>query len=385
MDQELIKAKHQEIFGEPPELIVYAPGRINLIGEHTDYSEGYVMPMAINKGIMLGISGIKESKVISVYSIDFDKKMTSMYSDLMKSSIDWFNYPLGVVKVLRKHGHDFSGVRISFTGDVPQGAGLSSSAALEISVAFAIQTLYKLEIPGADLAKICQQAEHEVVGVKCGIMDQYISRMAEKDKCLLIDCRTLEYRSVPLSLDSASFVITNSNVPHKLSSSDYNKRVGECMEAVKILSADKPGLFLRDYDIEDYEKNRDLFTSDIRKRVFHVISENQRVLDAEKALTNNELKVFGELMNKSHNSLKIYYEVSSPELDWLTDLARNTEGCYGSRLTGGGFGGSTISLMENSAIDSYKAKLDPYKAKFGYEAEVFISNPMAGAHVIWSA
>ena len=251
----------------------------------------------------------------------------------------WFNYPLGVIKILRKNGLEFTGVRITFTGNIPQGSGLSSSAALEIAIGFAIQQLFELDLSGPDLAKAGQEAEHEYVGVKCGIMDQFISRMGEKGKALLLDCKTLEYRLVPLNLKTAKLVITNSNVPHKLSSSQYNQRVSECNEAVKILSTLKRGTSLRDFTLADYEKVRTAIPESIRKRAFHVISENQRVLDAEKALNSGNLKQFGILMNQSHESLKVNYEVSLPELDWLTDTARKIPGCYGSRMTGAGFGG----------------------------------------------
>jgi galactokinase len=334
-------------------------------------------------GINVAISRIPNSNVISVYSLDFQKKMTAMYSDLMKSSVDWFNYPVGVVKILQKQGYKFEGMRITFTGDVPQGAGLSSSAALEIAVGFAVQTLYNLDLPGPKLAKICQQAEHEVVGVKCGIMDQYISRMGEAGKALLIDCRSLEYRLVPLPLGTAKIIITNSLVKHKLSASDYNQRVDECEEAVKIMSIKKNGKALRDFTKEDYDKYRDLLQPTVRKRAFHVISENDRVLEGEKALNAGNLKKFGELMNQSHGSLKTFYEVSSPELDWLVEAAQNTPGCYGSRLTGAGFGGCTVSIIEAAHVAEYKAKLKGYSDKFHKVPDVYESSAMQGVHVLW--
>ncbi len=383
MDLENLKVKHEEIYGESPDLIVHAPGRVNLIGEHTDYNEGYVMPVAINRGISVAISKIPGSKVLAVYALDLQKKMTSLYSDFARSTVDWFNYPVGVVKVLEKKGYKIDGVRITFTGDVPQGAGLSSSAALEISVAYAIQILYNLDISGPDLAKICQQAEHESVGVKCGIMDQYISRMGEPDKALLIDCRTLEYRPVPLPLGTAKLIITDSKVPHKLTNSLYNQRVMECEEAVKMMTNTGDEFYLRDFTMDNYREVKDLMLPAVRKRAFHVLSENERVLNAEKALNSGDLKAFGQLMNESHESLRVYYEVSSPELDWLVAAAQSIEGCYGSRLTGAGFGGCTISIMESSAIDAYKAKLSGYKEKFGFGADIYETDAMKGVQVSW--
>jgi galactokinase len=384
MDLSLIKKKHEEIFGTPAELIVHAPGRINLIGEHTDYSEGFVMPVAINMGITVAISKNLDAKMISVYSMDFDKKMVTLYSDLMKSNQEsWFSYPVGVTKILQKN-HSFEGIRITFTGNIPQEAGLSSSAALEMAVAFAIQTLYNLNISDVELAKICQTAEQEIVGVRCGIMDQFISRMGKADEAMLIDCRSLEYRSIPFQLKKAKLLITNSNVPRKLISSEYNQRVIECEEAVKILASEKPGTHLRDFTLEDYEKARDFLQPTIKKRAFHVISENNRVLAAEQALKAGDLKKLGELLNESHESLRIYFEVSCPELDWLTDMARTISGCYGSRMTGAGFGGCTITLLENKAVAEYEKKLAEYEQKFGFKAVIYETVPSKGVHALWS-
>ncbi len=379
---DLLKKNHAEIYGESPEIIIFAPGRVNLIGEHTDYSEGYVMPVAINMGIYLAISRIPDSKVLSVYSLDYKKKMVSMYTDLVKSQENWFNYPLGVVKTLLKHNFDFPGVRITFTGTIPQGAGLSSSAALEVAVAFGISQLYNLSIPKVKIAQICRQAEHEIVGVNCGIMDQYISLLGEPNASLLIDCRSLEYRKVPLNLGSAQLVITNSNVPHKLSNSKYNERVQECQEAVKILKIAKPGEYLRDFSFDDYTEHKDSMPETIQKRAKHVITENARVLKAESALQTGNLTEFGRLMNESHLSLQQDFEVSSPELDWLTEAARSLKGCYGARLTGAGFGGCTVALMETSAIPQYKEKLKMYTEEFGYKSVVYEVDPEMGVHLI---
>ena len=237
MNLEELKKVHKEQFNEDPEIISFSPGRVNLIGEHTDYSEGFVMPIAIEMGIWVAISKNSEADdLISVYSIDYKLKFAQYYSDALPQDYEWFKYPMGVVLMMKEAGYKVGGLRITFGGNIPQGAGLSSSAALEVATAFGIQNLYGYNIKGPDLAKICQKAEHVVVGVKCGIMDQYISRMGEDKNALLIDCRTLEYRLVPLNLGSMKIVITNSNVPHKLSSSLYNTRVAECHEAVKIMN-----------------------------------------------------------------------------------------------------------------------------------------------------
>ncbi len=378
----LLIDKHKEIFGEVPELIVHSPGRVNLIGEHTDYNDGFVLPIAISLGIDLAISRIQDSEVISVYSIDKEKKIVSLYAYLMKStgSDEWANYPIGVVKVLQKHGHKFGGVRISFTGSIPEGAGLSSSAALEIAVAYAVQQIYKLKIKDKDLIKYCQQAEQEVVGVRCGIMDQFTAKLGKAGNAFFLDCRTLDHRYIPLKLKSAEFIITNSNVHHKLVRSAYNQRVNECEEAVKVLNEVKPGKSLRDYNLDDYEKAREFFTPEEKKRAFHVITENNRVIDAEKSLKQGNLKKFGQLMNDSHESLKSYFEVSCAELDWLVETAQKIEGCYGSRMIGAGFGGCTLTLIEKKTIPEYISKLKAYQENFGLTAITYKVTPSNGVH-----
>ena len=384
MNLEELKKVHKEQFNEDPEIISFSPGRVNLIGEHTDYSEGFVMPIAIEMGIWVAISKNSEADdLISVYSIDYKLKFAQYYSDALPQDYEWFKYPMGVVLMMKEAGYKVGGLRITFGGNIPQGAGLSSSAALEVATAFGIQNLYGYNIKGPDLAKICQKAEHVVVGVKCGIMDQYISRMGEDKNALLIDCRTLEYRLVPLNLGSMKIVITNSNVPHKLSSSLYNTRVAECHEAVKIMNETNQPKFLRDFTIKHFEAYKSFFTKTIANRALHVINENQRVLDAEKALKAGDLKKFGELMNQSHDSLRDLYEVSSPELDFLVEIARSIPGCIGSRLTGAGFGGCTVSIMEESAIPKYKEKLSEYTKKFTYKPEVYITVPKKGSQILW--
>jgi galactokinase len=379
---DLIKKMHNETFGEDPHLIAHAPGMVNLIGEHTDYSEGFSMPMAIDMGITLGISQIPNANVVAVYSMDYDKKIVSNYENLLMSNEDWFNYAVGIVKILLNHGYSFSGIRISFTGDLPQGVGLSSSAAIGVAVGYSINELFNLKIPKTELAQMCQEVETKVVGVKRGIKYQFISLMGEEGKCLFVDCRKLEYRSIPMKLEGAKLVITNSNVPHKMSNPQYNEKVHECEEAVKILSVSKPGTHLRDFSIEDLEENKKTLTQDIWKRALHVISENQRVIDAEKALNNNDLSAFGTLLNESHASLKNNYEVSSPELDWLAETAQTMKGCYGSRMIGSGYGGCVITLMEETQLQKYMDKLKEYEEKFGFKPVIYEVTPQKGAKII---
>ncbi|WP_457558382.1 galactokinase [Candidatus Harpocratesius sp.] len=382
METELVKKKHQEIFGCDPEIIVFAPGRINLIGEHTDYSEGFVMPMAIEMGITVAVSKIPDSSVIAVFSIDFDQKMVALYSDFSRSKANWFNYPMGVAKILQKKGYNIGGIRITFAGNIPQGVGLSSSAALEVAVAFAIKNLYSLDISNTDLAKICQQAEHEVVEVQCGIMDQYISLLAKRNTCMYLDCRSLKYELIPCNFAPYHLIITNSNVLHKLSQSKYNERVSECTEAVKILNSSDQKKTLRDFSLVDLEKMKAIIPENIKKRARHVILENERVNKAKEFLTSNDFESFGKLLNESHASLRDNYEVSSKELDWLVETAISIKGCLGSRMIGAGFGGCTIGLFTDEALSEYKKKLGEYEEIFGNRAVIYESIPSDGAHCL---
>ncbi|TFH26444.1 MAG: galactokinase, partial [Promethearchaeota archaeon] len=260
---------------------------------------------------------------------------------------------------------------------------LASSAALEIAVAYAIDQIYKLKIPGLELAQICQQAEHEVVGVRVGIMDQYISRMGKANTALFIDCRTLKSEYIPFDLGSAKIVITNSNVPRRLATSKYNERVFECQEAVKILESNGKVQTLRDVSVEDFETLKGLLPEPLNNRVLHVISENARVLQAKDLLKSKNLEGFGKLLQESHQSLKDDFEVSCDELDWLADAANQTPGCYGARMVGAGFGGCTIALLQENAIKEYKKKLEDYETKFGIRAVTYDTLPMDGVSIIW--
>ncbi len=383
MQVDKVNQSFKKEFGGPPEKIVFAPGRVNLIGEHTDYSEGFVMPIAINKGIFLGIRKNDYKNKIRAYSIDFDQKREIKFEQIQKTKTGWFNYPIGVVKELIKENYTFGGFDLCFTGNLPQGAGLSSSAALEIATGYAIQKVFDIEIEAVKLARICQNAEHNTVGVNCGIMDQFISRLGKKDHALFIDTRSFDYEQIPLNLTTAKIIITNSNVPHKLSNSQYNARVSECEEAVRLLDPkSKEKKFLRDFSLEDFREKEKNLPKSVRKRALHVISENQRVILAKKYLKKHKLEKFGKLMNESHCSLKDHFEVSSKELDFLVNLAQEIDGVYGSRMTGAGFGGCTVTLIEEKSIEKYKQNLVLYNKKFGYEPEVYKTTAENGVRII---
>jgi galactokinase len=373
---------HSEEYGEPPQIIARAPGRVNLIGEHTDYNEGFVMPMAIGYSIRVAVSRRKDQQ-LRFFSGDFrDRKRTSISNLRYKKEDRWANYPKGVVSVLLGRGYGLGGINFTVQGDVPQGAGLSSSAALEVATGFAVQKLFGLKIPGPELALMCQEAENNFVGVRCGIMDQFVSRMARVGHALLIDTRDMGYRHLPLEFKTIRILITNSNVPRNLLDSEYNQRREECERCVEILSAKKVGRALRDYTPADLRDSMGLIPESTRKKCLHVVEENHRVLEAESALKKNDVVSFGKLMNRSHESLRDQYEVSCPELDWLVKRAWETEGVYGSRMTGAGFGGCTVTLIEEAAIPVYVSRLEAYERIFSFKPETFVTEAAAGASVL---
>lgn len=358
-----------------------APGRVNLIGEHTDYNDGFVMPMAIEKQITM-LAQLRPDKKIKLYSLDYEKLVEY---DLVSLEYDqdniWANYLLGVIDQIQKSGENLQGFNLMFTGDIPQGSGLSSSAALEIVTALAVTDLHKIKIDGVEMALLAQQAENDFVGVQCGIMDQYISRLGKKDQALLIDCRSNEYQLVPFKNDNYQIVICNSKVERGLVDSEYNQRRRECKQAVEFFAEknDKNIAALRDVDLKTLEKYKDELDENVYKRAHHVVSENERVLAAKTALETDNIKKFGELMYASHKSLSEDYEVSSKELDILVNLAAEA-GIEGARMTGAGFGGCTVNLVRKNRVKQFLTAIkQKYKAMTNIEAEIYVSNPGAGA------
>ncbi|OHD73397.1 MAG: galactokinase [Spirochaetes bacterium RBG_13_68_11] len=381
---DVVKQSHAEEYGRQPEVIASAPGRVNLIGEHTDYNEGYVFPMAIDFSIRVALSRRADGQ-LHFFSVDYkDRKRAALPILKYRKEDRWANYPKGIINELVERGHELGGMDLTIHGDVPQGAGLSSSAALEVATALAVQTAFGIEMGREELARLAQHAENEFVGVKCGIMDQFISRMAKEGHAMLLDARWLTYHFVPLSLKTARFVITNSRVPHGLVDSEYNRRREECRRCVDLLSLRKPGTALRDYTPDDLRDSMGEIPEATRKRCLHVVEENQRVLEAEEALRHHDLAAFGKLMNRSHESLRDLYEVSCPELDWLVKRAQETEGVYGSRLTGAGFGGCTVTLIEEEAIPRYREHITAYERIFGFRPEIYLCRPCGGARVLES-
>lgn len=374
-------------FGLLPDVVARAPGRVNLIGEHTDYNEGYVFPAAIDREMLIAAS-MNDSSEVEIYSSDYQQLVTFQLDDLNpRSQFQWVNYLRGVLKIMRDCGYPICGFRAVLSGNVPQGAGLSSSAAYEVAVLKLMNHFSSTEMSISDLAKLAQKAENEYIGVKCGIMDQFASAAGAVDSAIFLDCRSLEYRNVPLNLESmgASIVIVNSGVQRGLVDSEYNARRSECQQGAERLSVlmNRKVSSLRDVAVAEFERYSSQLSSTVARRCKHVISENQRVLDAVNALADKNLNLLGDLMFASHQSLKDDFQVSCLELDKIVEIAKSQDGVLGARMTGAGFGGCVVSLVKTSAIESFRKKLrEDYFQPLSKPEEVYVCRAVAGASVI---
>jgi galactokinase len=370
-------------FGEGgPILTRRAPGRVNLIGEHTDYNDGYVLPMALE--FAMEMAGRKsEAPFVRVHSVDYRESVViPLEGEFAKDpSHPWSNYVRGVLWALREAGVSLSGMDLAFGGNIPQGAGLSSSAALEVVTAEVARALIGFEQQGPRLAKICQRAENDFVGMKCGIMDQFVSLMGRADHALFLDCRSLEFEQIPLTLGEHVVAIVHSGVKHSLVGSEYNTRREECTAGVAALRRRFPGVTaLRDATLEELRACAGELTPIVRRRCRHVVSECSRVLKSTAALRGGDLASFGALMNESHDSLRDDYEVSCEEVDLLVSLARRVKGVLGSRITGGGFGGCTVNLVHHLAVMQLEEEvLRPYEREVGIKPRLFITKAADGA------
>ncbi len=334
--------------------VFFAPGRVNLIGEHTDYNGGYVFPCALNFGTYLAIRETDEDS-IHFASTNIKWRGKIPLSDLdEKRGSEWVNYPLGVIDQLKKKGMIPKGAELLYSGDIPNGAGLSSSASIELVTSYALNELWRGVLPVLELVKLSQKAENEFVGMNCGIMDQFAVGMGEKNKALFLNCETLDYEKVPLFFKNYQLVIINTNKRRGLTDSKYNERRAQCEKAVEYLSAEKPIRNLSELGLDEFKKREYLIPDEtIKKRAKHVIAENDRVLRAIPVLKDGNLIEFGRLMNESHDSLRYDYEVTGFELDTLVDESRKIKGVIGSRMTGAGFGGCTVSLVEKGKVDDF--------------------------------
>jgi galactokinase len=364
-----------------PVKFYFSPGRVNLIGEHTDYNGGYVFPCALSFGTYLAIRPSGDP-VIRMATTNFEFKAEIPVADAYrKIGEEWVNYPLGVISELTKLGYEIPGMDMLFSGNIPNKSGLSSSASIELVTAVALNDLLHLNIPRIELVKIGRAAENHFVGVNCGIMDQFAVGMGKKDHAIFLKCDTLDYELVPIKLAGYKLVIANTNKPRGLADSKYNERVAECQTAVRMLSQGKPISLLAEMNLTDFGNYEHLITSEvIKRRARHVISENDRTFEAVEVLKAGDLVRFGRLMNDSHDSLRDDYEVTGIELDTLVEESRKIAGVIGSRMTGAGFGGCTVSLVKDGSVDRMITEVGKnYLAKTGLQAEFYVAEIGNGA------
>ncbi|HEY5885278.1 MAG TPA: galactokinase [Pyrinomonadaceae bacterium] len=367
-----LQQSFHEIFGCEPRLFS-APGRINLIGEHTDYNEGFVLPMAADRRTFVAAAATRDTR-IDVCSFDLHDKASFEIAHTPVVSNHWVSYVHGVARSLIQQGAKLAGAQLAISSDVPIGAGLSSSAALEVSVGYALLKTAKQEVDLKRLALACQEAEHRFVGTKSGLMDQLTATFAEAGRALFIDCRSLEITPVEMNLQDVAVVVCNTGVTHQLAASAYNDRRRECEQAVEILQRKNPSIrALRDVTLADLQQFPELLPEQVLRRCMHVVTENERTIHAKRALESGNVTLLGKLMNLSHESLRDDYEVSCRELDLMVDLARQQSGTYGARMMGGGFGGSTVNMVRRSSVESFAAHVsDGYKEQTGIEPDIMI-------------
>ncbi|HEX9614783.1 MAG TPA: galactokinase, partial [Bacteroidota bacterium] len=363
-------------------LLVRSPGRVNLIGEHTDYNDGFVLPGAINKALYFAVSP-RPDDLCRVFAFDMNEGHEFRLSALAKSPRQWPNYLMGVVDQLIKAGHKVGGFNCVFGGNIPVGAGLSSSAALEAGLAVALNAVFELGVDDLGLARLAQKAENEFVGVQCGIMDQYVNVFGEQGKLLQIDCRSLEHKTYPF-VYPVSTVLFDTRVSHSLATSEYNRRRAECAEGVAVIRKRDPSVtHLRDVAPGMLEESSGEMSATTYRRCKYVLEENERVKLACQALERKDLAGFGRLMYESHNGLSQEYEVSCPELDHLVESVGGQEGVYGARMMGGGFGGCTINLIEDNAVQEVTAVVEEdYNRLFGIRPRTYVTSVDAGTSII---
>jgi galactokinase len=382
-------ATFQERFGETPVHVVRAPGRVNLLGEHVDYNDGFVLPIAIDRATWLAFSptdGDRTTLIAADLSEEvlFTPGMLSTKTDTAGKPLPtWALYPAGVMWALQEAGLTTPALRGVYSSNVPQGSGLSSSASVEMAFVLAWQTLGGWERPPMERALLGQKAENQYVGVNCGIMDQFASACGEQDRLLYLDCRSLEWQTLPLPNDVA-IVIADTTVRRALTSGEYNKRRADCEEAVRILSAELPGIrSLRDVDVETFNRFADRLPERVQKRARHVVEEIERSQSVIPVLERGNMTEFGRLINDCHTSLRDLYEVSIPELDTMVDVAQALPGCYGARLTGAGFGGCTVNLVAKEQAAAFSRDVaEGYKTKTGLSPEIYICSASNGAELV---
>jgi len=378
-DPEALRSLHSARFHADPEVFA-APGRVNLIGEHTDYAEGFVMPAAIDFATLAGISPRSDGKIV-IYSENYESERVFEAVELpTAASQHWSDYPLGVLAILAGEGHRIPGFSLSLWGDVPLGSGLSSSAALEVSTMLAVTSLLGVTYPGPGMARLCQRVENEFVGASSGIMDQFISANGVKDHALLLDCRDLSFRLAPIP-SSVTLVIANSMVKHAVTGGEYTSRRAEVEEAAAVIGRHRPEVrFLRDATMEDLANYGAEMSANALKRARHVITENIRTVAAADALVSHDFAELGRLMAEAHRSYSQDFEASCEECDAMVELAQGLPGLIGARLTGGGFGGCTVNLVRAEHAAAFAEILgDRYAGKIGIVPQIHICHASGGA------
>lgn len=368
---EQIKAAFTQKFSTEP-FLYFSPGRINIIGEHIDYNDGFVMPAAIDKGVYYAVAP-NNSSTLNFYSVDFNESLSIDIADI-KASTNWENYVLSVVNQFIKAGKTIGGFDCVFGGDIPRGSGMSSSAAVEGGIAFALNEIFECGFNRKELALLNQRAEHDYPNVKCGIMDQFANMNGKKDSVILLDCRSIEHQYFPLVLDGYSLVLINTKVHHSLASSAYNKRRSQCEEGLMLMRANSPVKSFRDVSKwEDLLEYKDTMGEEVYNRCLYVVQEIDRTQQAAKLLQQHDLKGLGKLMFATHEGLSKLYEVSCKELDFLVEQAKKNSSVIGARLMGGGFGGCTINIVANDAVESFISEtLAAYKTQFGVNGEAYV-------------
>lgn len=381
--KESIKKIYHEHFMQNPEVIAQAPGRINIIGEHTDYNAGYVLPAAINQHTIVALSK-REDDLVSLYSVLFDEYLEIKTTALHPQNTAWANYILGVVDQLLKRGDKLSGFNLVLDGNVPLGAGLSSSASVECATIVALQELFNLNISKMEIAQLAQQAEHTYPGVKCGIMDQFASVFGKKDHAVRLDCHDLTYQYYPLELGSYGLLLLNTNVEHSLASSAYNDRREACEKAVRVIQKKYTEVqSLRDVSLEMLTELIEKQYPAIYPKAHYVVCEIKRVEEASSALKAGDLKTVGRLMFETHKGLSQDYKVSCDELDFLVDYVKDIPEVLGARVMGGGFGGCTLNLVKKNFEEQLITDLKPiYKKRFDQELTTVEVKPSQGAHLL---
>ncbi|MGC1108225.1 MAG: galactokinase [Candidatus Acidiferrales bacterium] len=381
IDPKVLAAQFKSRFGDRSQ-IYRAPGRVNLIGDHTDYNDGFVLPAAIGFYCWVAISSRSDDH-FAIFSENVQDTATAQAGQLSRgASSKWSRYPLGVIQQLQNSGYRLGGANIYISSEVPMGAGLSSSAAIEVSSAYALLGLFGYEIEPSRVALLCQKAENDFVGARCGIMDQFVSCHGQARHALFLDCRSLEYRTIRMP-DRFRVVICNTMIQREIGSKDsqYNARRAECEEGVRRLSEVLPNVrALRDVTLADLAKYRERLTSVVYKRCWHVITENERVAQMASALESNNTDLISKLMDASHRSLRDDYEVSCPELDLMVRLAMQQDGVYGARMTGAGFGGCTVNLVDSEFAGQFQNRVAAaYLAETERRPEIYICNASEGA------